>query len=210
MNLRILSLAIILIGAFAVSSKAQQNLVSNGGFETDNFDGWTTQNAPDGSDFGVTTTMPYEGTYSAEFGGVSNQFDYISQALDTVIGTTYYVSFELANDQTDNEFLANIGGVLQDTPAGVSAGGVDNYIKGGTTYLDLVNTPTVPYSQYQTSFTATSSTTNLIFGGYNVPSFYYLDDVVVVPEPSQYGLLVFLAVVGFIGWRRFSCSSLTI
>jgi hypothetical protein len=146
------------------------NLVVNGGFETGDFTGWTTHPADMGSDFGVVNINAHSGSYSARFGsGVEDNYDSISQDLPTVPGTTYTVSFWLYNP----------------------TGGVSGFIAswGGTELLNLEDPDVFAYTPYTFTETATGSTTTLGFQAYEVPDYYYLDDVSVVanPPPAPYG-----------------------
>jgi hypothetical protein len=189
----------ILVGLFVISSglTKAQNLVQNPGFETSGeFTDYMTQAAPEASYFGVNSSNPHSGSNSAFFAsgsGTNDYFDYISQSLDTTVGTTYEISFYLAVDGTasDNEFLANIGGTLESSQVDESVGGRPDYISGGDTFQDISSNAS-PYTEYFGSFTASSTTTNLIFGGENATSYSYLDDISVtaVPEPSIWGLLI--------------------
>lgn len=220
MKLPILGIALIL--AVSLSPAKAQNIVSNPGFEDGNFTDWTTQNAPSGTYNTVTKDKPNSGSFAAEFGATDNELDYLYQSLSTVVGKTYNVSYFLsiasANQAPANEFITNIGGTVESTPNGVTAGGAENFISGGTTVLDIVDASDSSYTRYTASFTATSDETNLIFGGLDNPLFIYLDDISVTqrfslnvlpvtPEPSQDGLLL-LAAVALIAGKRFFARSL--
>jgi hypothetical protein len=211
---------LFILTASLVSAKAQ-DIVTNGGFQTGNFTGWTVQDAATGSYFSVIDLNAPAGNDVVQFGATANALDYISQTLPTIDGTSYAVSYFLsvtsANQTPANEFIVNIGGTLGGTPVGTTAGGSANYIVGGTTLADIVNARDSGFTDYTTDFTATSSDTNLVFGARNGPLFDYLDNVSVtvtannrviipnnpvVPEPSEYALLV-LAAAALLGWKRF-------
>lgn len=195
MKLSKIILALIVVATLGTAKG--QELVVNGGFETGDFTGWTTQDSANGTHFFVDTDTPNSGSYDAHFGNAGGQLDYITQNLATTIGETYQLSFYL-NNQGDpsNEFYGNIGGTLSGTWDGTSltAGGAEDFLSGGgTTFIDLANVnATFSYSQYTTSFTATSTSTPLTFGAWHVPSHFFLDDisVIVAPEPSTWVLLL--------------------
>jgi hypothetical protein len=154
------------------------NLVVNGGFETGNFTGWTTILANPGSDFGVTTSFPHSGSYAADFGAMSGENDYIYQNLPTTPGTTYDISFWLDASHgvtTTGQFVANWGGNNLLTVTGGIGGG---------------------YIEYTYAETATSTSTDLQFGGNTVNNWYYLDDVSVVPAASSVPEPASLALLG--------------
>ncbi|MGO9598178.1 MAG: carbohydrate binding domain-containing protein [Isosphaeraceae bacterium] len=165
------------------NATSSANLVVNGGFETGDFTGWTQISAPFGSAFGVSNVNPHNGNYAAYFGGTTpGDYDGISQTLSTAIGTSYTVSFWLMNDDSPpNSFQT---------------------YWGGNQILTVDNASSFPYTQYTFTETATSNSTALLFQGYQVPGYFYLDDVSVtpttsaVPEPST---LAMAAVAGLAG-----------
>ena|SRR5215472_10192784 len=148
------------------------NLVANCGFETGNFSSWTTTPAAAGSLFGVDGN-PNSGTFAAFFGATVPPFvDTISQSIATIAGDAYTVSF----------FLANDGG----GPALFDA------TFGSTTLLDFTGTNGFGYTQFTDTVVATGSSTLLSFASYQVPAFFFLDDISVVaavPEPATLALL---------------------
>jgi uncharacterized repeat protein (TIGR01451 family) len=132
-------------------------LVSNGGFETGSFSGWT-QGGNTG-DTSVGNGSPHSGTFAADLGPVGSDGT-LSQNVATVAGQQYVFSFWLAND----------GGTPSDFSASV----------GGTTVFSQVNAPSQPYTQYSFTFTAFAASTQILFTFRNDPAFYHLDDVGVV------------------------------
>jgi hypothetical protein len=156
------------------------NLVVNCGFETGNFAGWTTTPAAAGSDFFVDGN-PHSGTFAAAFGAVTPPFrDTISQSIPTIVGDTYNVTFWLTNPGgTPNQFIAMFD---------------------GATLLSLTDSPPFPYTAFSENVVATATSTTLSFSAYQVPSFFFLDDVSVVltrtPEPASLALLG-SALLGF-------------
>jgi hypothetical protein len=222
MKFRILSLAFILVASLT-SAKAQ-NIVMDPGFESDTATDngifsssiWSSQNATSGSYFSIDDTNPNSGVNEVHFGAAAEELDYVYQTLSTVIGTQYDVSFfmSVTNLQqgvgevpASNEFVANIGGTLGEAN-GTTSSGAANFITGGQTLADVVNSVDTPYTEFTASFTAVDTSTNLIFGGYNGPAFDFLDNVSVaaqttapVPEPSTYGLLI-LAAAAVLAYKR--------
>ncbi|MGD0745485.1 MAG: LamG-like jellyroll fold domain-containing protein, partial [Verrucomicrobiota bacterium] len=140
------------------------SLVSNGGFETGDFSGWT----DDGSgDVTADTNYVHSGAYGAEFGEVGS-LGYIYQTLSTAPGTNYYLSFWLDSPDglTPNEFLVSWN---------------------GTTLLDETNLPAIGWTNILFQVTATGHSTVLEFGFRDDPTELGLDDVSVTttnPVPA--------------------------
>jgi hypothetical protein len=142
------------------------NIVTNGGFETGSFSGWTTIPASSGSLFGVITGHAHSGTYAAEFGDtVLGNYDTITQTLATTPGVQYTFSYWLSN-----------------------AGGPSNGFRvmwGSTVVQDLIDSSAFAYTQTTVTVTATSTSTTISFAGYQLPSYFYLDDISVIPNTSS-------------------------
>ncbi len=178
-TIQILSLTAALIGASTSMARAA-NIVTNGGFETGDFSGFT-QSGNTGSTF-VSTTNPHTGTYAADL-GPAGALGFLSQSLATTPGQTYQLSYFLASTDTapNNEFQTSVG---------------------GTKLFDQVNIPTQAYTQYTFNFVPTGTSTDLTFGFRDNPRNFYLDDVSVnnvtaVPTPSStLGLLTLVAFIG--------------
>jgi Carbohydrate binding domain len=156
------------------------NIVTNCGFETGDFTGWT---AVDGSGntfvAGAFDTGPNSGNSFAALGAVGTDGT-VSQTLTTIPGQTYDFSFWLASD----------GGLPNDFTAQWD----------GADLVSLAATPATPYVLYSFIETASSTSTAINFIERNDPGFWGLDDVSVVatPEPSnlvESCLLVGLMVV---------------
>lgn len=71
-----------------------QNLVTNGDFETGNFNGWTVTQAATGTNIKVDTpTTGTDHTFGAFFGATGTDFDIISQTFATTPGAFYTLTF---------------------------------------------------------------------------------------------------------------------
>jgi hypothetical protein len=175
---------LIVIAAVAltlqVSSASAINLVSNGGFETGDFTGWTL--AGNTGFTGVDNNAAAEGTFSAFLGPVGSDGT-LSQALSLVVGKTYFLSFAFAADGgTTSDFSASLGGV---------------------TLLSLSNPPASPFHTIGFFVTATAASEMLTFAFRDDPGYLRLDAVsVVLPEPASTALLAIGLAALFIGLRR--------
>ncbi|MFN6461787.1 MAG: DUF642 domain-containing protein [Nostoc sp. DedVER02] len=164
-----------------------QDRVFNGGFEVDplvdpnnpnttnpNITGWNKSGDPIDTSGIKISNFPQSGNQGLAIGSFVNPA-YISQNLTTTIGTNYNLSFSLGTDedssQVDNIFQAFIdeSEVFEKT--------------------NSINVAGNPFTQYDLSFVATKSFTELKLGGRASYGFLYLDSVSVkpVPEPSAIG-----------------------
>lgn len=170
------------------------NLVSNPGFESGDFSGWTLSGTHASADdngiyYGVDGLDAHTGQYGAYFGPIGGILE-LTQTLSTVPGVAYTVSFWLAHSPEtpfpySNSFAASFG---------------------GTSLISTTNFPESGYGEYFFSGLATSTSTDLVFGFRDDASFFSLDDVSVssssVPEPASVLLLVLAAIVLFLGRRQ--------
>jgi hypothetical protein len=197
-NLIPLVLASLIAGA--ANPLHAQNRLSNGGFETGDFTGWTL-NSTDASlvidasgDSGLNSyiqafqSTPDGGNFYALFTS-SSVTSTLDQSFATTSGETYLVDFWL-NDTYGNASLT------------VAA--------GATTLFNLSSTDASLQNQgwvlEEKSFVAAGPTTDLMFSGNTASSFLGVDAVTVVPEPGTLALgFAALGFVGFRCWRR-ACS----
>ena len=164
------------------------NIVSNSGFETGDFTGWTQfGNYTDDGYTGVDGNNTHGGDFAAFFGPVG-PLGGIEQILNTTAGAEYVVKFWLFNGGgSPTEFVFNWD--------------------GGVAELDLVDSPAIGYTQFLYTLTASSSSTSLSFSFRQEPGYMDLDDVSVddgvasVPEPASAALLG-LGVAGLACVRR--------
>ena len=134
------------------------NLVTNCGFETGSFSGWT--QIGDTSFTGVNPASANSGNFGA-FLGPTGTYGGITQNITTVAGQNYGLTFYLRHD-----------------------GGSPNAWRvswNGTVIFSATEAPGFPYTVMGFNVTATGTTSALTFEFLQVPAYYYLDDVIVVP-----------------------------
>ena len=92
-----------------ITAIPHSNLVTNGGFETNDFSGWTTVAASYGSAFGVYPSAgliaPHSGNHYAGFGSWGRIDDTILQSLATIPGESYTFTFWLARQHGQRQRL---------------------------------------------------------------------------------------------------------
>jgi hypothetical protein len=174
----------------ATSAKADDlcssaaNIVANCGFESGDATGWTGTIVTNGdSQLLVDGSAPYSGDNAASFGSTSEES--FLQTLTTVSGTTYTISFAVAQMFGDPD----------------PAHGYTNNMSvsfGTSSLLTLTNVDQGDYTPYSYTATATGTSTDITFSSENDDAFWYVDSVSVtanaapppaVPEPSSLMLL---------------------
>ncbi len=155
---------------------AGMDLVTNGGFESGDFTGWTISgpqtSAPyilvSGPFMDAVQLNPYQGNYFAAV-GFNGADGSISQTLATTAGAQYTLSFAyFAENGTPNDFSVAFG---------------------GNTVLSITNdtsnsTNPVTWTPYSFTVTATSNSTDLVISGRNDPLYSGVDSVSVTPNPT--------------------------
>jgi hypothetical protein len=193
-------LMLMLVGAglfLGAGGQLRADLIVNGGFETGDFTGWTTNSAaslavePNGH-LGIPS---HSGNYYANF-GTSNTLGVISQSVADTSGASYSLQMWLWSD------------------GGGGSGAVKDEFKiawNGTTISDMINIPAGPYTLLSFTVVGTGSDTLTLSGldnGDN-PGALALDDVSLnpavagAPEPSTMAIAG-IGILGFIAdtWRR--------
>jgi parallel beta-helix repeat protein len=152
---------------FVINVNAPPNLVVNGSFQADSFDGWTLSGNYGQSTYGPQVfidTNAESGRYAAGMGSIGSD-GILSQSIATTPGQQYTVSFWLQNEGGGpNDFTAKWN---------------------GQALLALTNSAAFGYTEYTYTVTATGSTTTLEFDARQDPSRWDLDNISVTPIGTQ-------------------------
>jgi hypothetical protein len=191
-KVRSILLVLTAVAALSVAHPAKANLITNPGFETGDFTGWTLSgdhmftNVTNGTVFG---NAPHSGTCQAF---LQNSFaantGFVSQMLALAVGTTYTVDFWVAPLQSNtNSFAVSLGGV---------------------TGFSVTNAGTSGYTEHTFNFTYNGGSTELLFAFQSAGSGFLLDDISVepaggaVPDAGSTVSLLGCALLGLAALRR--------
>jgi hypothetical protein len=190
-------LALVSLLGLGMTQSARADLVTNGDFETGNFNGWTVIQAPPSeTNITVGTTFNGEGpdhTQVARFGATGTNFDRISQTFATTPGAFYRLTFfyqvGFTQAQANNGFDVLWNG-----------NSIDPFLFPQFNVNPGYITPAAENFILQ----ATSALTTLEFDGRNAPWYDYLDDVSVTQVPDAGSTLPLLgfALLGVAVLRR--------
>jgi hypothetical protein len=142
-----------------------QNLVTNGGFETGDFSGWTL--AADSTRVTNNKSFLHAGRCGAQLGH-ADTLGSLSQTLPTAPGQSYLLSLWLANPPNSGGATPNEFAVQWE----------------GATISSAVDVPFGGWTNRQFTVTATGTNALLQFAFRHDPFFLALDDVSVVPIPA--------------------------
>ena len=187
------SLMFATAAAFSVAYPAKANLITNGGFETGDFSGWTVS-ATD-NDMVVVGSVPLIPPHSGNFQALAGVgINSITQNVATTPGSFYVIRFWLAA-----KIFAAVDGAFS-----VSWGALS--VTSGLTPPGIH-----PYTEFMFTVPALSPTTALEFqfSDPNITSnTYYLDDISVnpagvgVPDGGSTVSLLGCALLGLVALRR--------
>ena len=164
--------------AFATPAAAQE-LVTNGGFETGNFSGFTQTGNRESTFVRRDPQLAVSGAYGAAF-GPAGSIGGITQTLATNAGQSYLISFDLVNFRGQSTNFYDV-------------------LFGGVSLFSATNSAAFGYTNFSTTATAVGVSTDLAFNFRHDPSFFGLDNVSVtavngaVPEPATWAMML----VGF-------------
>jgi len=179
-------LALVSLLGLGITQSAKANLVTNGGFETGDFTGWT-----QGGNLGftsVSTITPHSGSWAARLGPIGSDGT-LTQNLATTGGGFYVLDYWLSNEGgTPSDFSVKWGGVT---------------IPGSI----LLDPPGFGYTEYTFTVFTSTATTALEFDFRQDPAYFHLDDISVtfsrgVPDAGSTLPLLGFALAGLGILRR--------
>ena len=196
---RLFPIVHVLALALAFSGTCSAGLITNGGFETGDFTGWTITQPGYGAIF-VSSAAAYQGSYGVEiyrpvaWGVVGG----ITQTVATVPGQTYILSYWM---RMDTELLFEAIWGPQPCTYATQGQNPDCAVVPGS-YLLYSNNPN--WTFYTFTVTATSTLTDLTLAGRSDFHTVYFDQVSLtnaVPEPGT--LIMFgSGILGLAGILR--------
>ena len=185
-------LALVSLLGLGMTQSTRANLITNGGFETGDFSGWTVSGTDNEVEGSVPFISPHSGNYQAQFGVKNNS---ITQNVATTPGSSYVVDFWLAA-----KIYNPVGGSVS-----VNWG-------GSTVFSHLFLFGLHGYTEYTFTVNALSAMTALEFQFSNpqiTSNTFYLDDVSItgrlarsVPDSGSTFPLLGFALLGVGVLRR--------
>ncbi|MDD5036348.1 MAG: hypothetical protein PHE55_16505 [Methylococcaceae bacterium] len=160
----------VLTAMVGLPAIAAANSVTNPGFELGGFTGWTTSAPAFGIGVDNNSSDVHSGIYGVYFGsnpGNPTTASILNQQIATTVGQQYALTFWLSEYQADD------------------LGGFFTASMGGNLLVNLIDVAQQDFTRYTANFTASSTTTLLEFQALNLPGFFGLDDVSVIPTTSS-------------------------
>ena len=186
--LSVLGAPVSVAWANPVSSEVGPDLVTNGGFETGNFSGWTVSGNLANTSVSTTPVQVAHSPTHGVLAGAVTTLNFIEQTIVTTPGAIYNIHIWVANVSDDSATELRVDW-------------------GGATVLDIVNLVGEgihDYTEFVIDPMATGATMNLKIGSRDDTHFLYYDDISVrltqVPEPASVALLA-LGITG-LGFAR--------